>query len=312
MIRFIHTEKEEILKELIKDTPLLNHSPPPEVSSSFAGTSPKPIFKDLNSTINSIGILGTKELNAGQRLIAGLPEIVKEHCYDKDGAQVLCLALLADQDGANFNLQKAMLEKNVDAETLIKIINTRDQLCDQKKEIRIPVVDLCSNALRSLDENEKKLFLNRCQLMVSADGKITASEFILLSVIEEFVLAKHKFFEKKLSASELKNECQLILSFLAYGGNKDKSNAQEAFNKGYAELYRENSKILELGKDSLINIKQAFHRLRSSEIGFKKNILSGCYQVAKADDVIKPVEYEILRLISKILMLPMPIEVPLD
>ena len=132
MIRFIHTEKEEILKELIKDTPLLNHSPPLEVSSSFAGTSPKPIFKNLNSTINStinsIGIVGTKELNAGQRLIAGLPEIVKEHCYDKDGAQVLCLALLADQDGANFNLQKAMLEKNVDAETLIKIINTRDQL----------------------------------------------------------------------------------------------------------------------------------------------------------------------------------------
>jgi Zn-dependent protease with chaperone function len=312
MVKFIQNEKQKILAELITNTPLLNHSPPPNVSSSFAGTSPEPIFKDLKNTIKSIGVVGTKELNVGKKLIAGLPEVVKKNCYDKNGAQALCLALFADQDGVNFDFQKAMLEKSVDAETLKKIINVRDQVRDKKKEIRIPIVDLCSNAIRSLDENEKKSFLNLCRKMVFADEKITLSEFILLSVIEEFVLANHKFFEKKLSASELKNDCHLILSFLAYCGNKDKSKAQEAFDKGYAELYSENSLILEIEKNSLIKIKQAFHRLRSSEIGFKKKILSGCYQAAIVDNVITSLEYELLRLISKILMLPMPIDDGLD
>jgi len=301
--KFIQAEKGDFIKKMQEEPLLHNQGPSTGVTSGFAAPSNVQIDSEVAS---AAGV----EIAAAADLLQLLPETVRQQCYDLNGARLLVLGLFLNKDN-KIDGQDKILKESLSQDEATKVIELHQLILPSIKTLRIPIIELSVQTLKKLDNLKQKEFLQICRLLIEADGKVTSSEFILLCLIEEFMHERTKFFEKKLPRSKLKNDCKIMLSFLAYLGHKDKKAASQAFERGYVEVYSDTAVIAEMNNQFLAALKLSLHRLHLAQTSFKKSILKACQKVVLYDDILTSEEYELLRLVAKILLLPLPLKADL-
>jgi Zn-dependent protease with chaperone function/uncharacterized tellurite resistance protein B-like protein len=249
--------------------------------------------------VASIGEPDGAALEYASGLLAYLPTSIREALGSAAGAQAVMVGMVIDAEATARGRQLRALEAlgreelGRKAEVLAPLIAQLD------RAYRLPIVALALPVLRTeLDEAGRRAFLAAMRAAIEADARLTLGEFVLDTILEWNLgpKAKRAGGVKFRSRDELKDECALILSLLAYAGGSEALFARAA--PGLPLKPRDSLQ--------LAGVSAALERLSQLAPLEKEPLLAACAEMVSADGNVKLIEHELLRAIAAALDCPMP------
>ena len=193
----------------------------------------------------------------------------------------------------------------------VELVHELAEYCKELQEVfRLPVIEIALPALKKLSEDQRGLFLSLTKKLIMADHKVNIYEFIIYNFLRSSLTGQNKFFSRSLGKRLLKDDVKAVLSFIAHVGSKNDEDKLSSFKNGIQPLYRNDVRIISLKDLSLNKISQSLTKLKSAKIEFKQDFINACIRVVEDDDHITVREYELVRLISEIMLVPAPPIIP--
>lgn len=264
------------------------------------------------SVAERIGKLNKQQLDHAVGLIEQLPESVKAAAREPFEARALVFAMLINQDAEARIRQIAYLRKSplpgLAAETE-RLLTAVQEMDDQH---RLPVLDLAMPALRQLSGPQYREFRGSVEMLILADGKTEPFEWMLYQLVQRNLGPQFsqtsRLRVQYYGLGQLKQECSLLLSSLAYAGQRDAASAQAAFDAGSKCLMEIGSslRMLDANDYKYALLETALDRLNQVSPRLKQQIVEACSATVLADGCVTVREMELLRGMLAILGCPVP------
>ena len=269
------------------------------------------LFKLLPLHLSAlIGTLDKEHLSYAQRLMATIPEPVKQAVRDPSGARAVVLALLTDREPA---VRQEQMQYIQTAEDRILLEETKKMVLLLEKgprETRLPLLDLAIPALRRLSPAQYEAFMTLVDGFIRADQQIDLFEYALTHVLKRHLEPSFKRSKpprvEYYALAPLKNECSTVLSAVAHAGHKDEREAEAAFASAARELQGVKLTFVPRPKAGLVGVRDGLDRLERISPKLKKNVMRALVASVAHDGKVTVSEGELLRTIADALGLPMP------
>lgn len=262
--------------------------------------------------IDSIGQPTNAHVGYAIQLLQEIPVSLIEAAHDSYKARALIYTLVIN-DEANvrddqLNHLKQNGDKGIYEETIILIPQTQNL----DKRFRLPLIDIAMGTLHQLSLNQYSLFRKNLRTLIEADNKIDLFEWSLQKIVHHHMdnefenrsplsrIAKYSRLE------QVREECLLVISLLAYSQHKNSDGARQAFDAAAKQLSLKDLKILPESAISLSSLNAAIDRLALLKPLAKPQFLKACVACITTDNSITSTETELLRAISNALDCPMP------
>ncbi len=267
----------------------------------------------LQSVMNSMAQMGNpgeKEIEAARSIIEQIPEPIQSAIHDPYGARAIiyCLVINSDETTRAKQLEHIKAQADHGIERLcLKYLSLVD---DIPRRCRLPLIDMAMPALRELSLSQYKKFKTNLSALIAADDSIDLFEWCLQKILykhldEAFSLAKTpgaKYSDFK----AVKDECRMVLSVLAYAGNKKTEDAKTAFAAAIKELEIDEAGILEKSAISLSKFDNSLDQLLLLKPLLKRDLLKACLTTALSDNKMTSRELELIRATADTLNCPIP------
>jgi len=176
---------------------------------------------------------------------------------------------------------------------------------------RLPLVDLCMPALRTLSEDQYRSFIENVDHLIEADAEISLFEYTLSRIL---VRVLNSNFGKKrppaqiYSINAVTGEISCLLTALARFGQPDEAEAGRAFEHAVAVFRGPQTQFDFLPADAsgLSQADSALKRLAEVAPRIKKMVVVAGLQCLVHDGKIMPEESELFRAIAEALDCPLP------
>jgi Zn-dependent protease with chaperone function/uncharacterized tellurite resistance protein B-like protein len=249
--------------------------------------------------VASIGAPDGATLEYAAGLLAYLPTSIREALGSATGAQAVMVGMIIHSEATTRNRQLRALEA-LGREKLARQAEVLAPLIAQlDRAYRLPIVALALPVLRAeLDDAARQAFLAAMRAAIEADARLTLGEFVLDTILDWNLgpKAKRAGGVRFKSRDELKEECALILSLLAYAGG-----SEALFPKVVPHLALAPRESLQLAK-----VSHALERMSQLAPLEKEPLIAACAELASADGNVRLIEHELLRAIAAALDCPMP------
>lgn len=273
-------------------------------SAQFAETNRKqPI--DIDATLAHIGQPDTAHINYAQQTLATLSDVIREAAHDPFSARALIYGLLLNKKADQQQRQWQLLAKEIptrELEALQKIARLSAALSER---LRLPLVELCLPTLKQLSPEQAAIFKGCIKLLIQADKKIHLMEWALQRIVIHH-LQEPKVISRQHDLREMRNECQLLLSVLAYAGAASDEAAAQAFQLGVNNLRLAALNILPKSVVKIVHLDEALDRLNQAKALQKPLLLKAMSQCILHDGVVSIAEAELFRAMADGLDCPVP------
>lgn len=257
-----------------------------------------------------IGTLDENHLSYAQRLLAGIPQEVRDAVHEPSGARAVVLALLADNDAEIRARQLAAVAQTKDADLIQQTQAMASLLGSAPRETRLPLLDLAVPALRRLSPAQFATFMNLTDVFIKADQQIDLFEYTMMHVLKRHLEPTFKHVKPSTveyyGLSGLRRECSVLLSAVAHAGHPDESEAMQAFASGAKELDGISLGFAKRDQAGLAGAKDALEKLDKVSPKLKKDLMRAFIASVAHDGKVTVGEGELLRTIADALSLPMP------
>ena len=187
-----------------------------------------------------VGTLDQDHITYAKRLLAHIPDPVREAVHDPSGARAVALALLTDREQTIRAKQMQYVEDSKDALLLQDTKKMVILLEDAPPETRLPLVDLAIPALRRLSPAQYDGFTALTDLFIRADQQVDLFEYTLMHVMKRHLDPTFKGAKppkvEYYALGALAKECSYVLSAVAHAGHNDAAEAEQAFGAGAKEI----------------------------------------------------------------------------
>jgi Zn-dependent protease with chaperone function len=268
------------------------------------------------SVAESSALVGRPEaahVDYAARLLAALPDGLRERLRDAQGARAALVALLLAPKEEVMQAQLAALKSaglgalGAAARELAPALNRLGA------GFHLAVVDLALPALKSAAEPQKRELIAALEAAIHADRRVSLHEFIVLTLVRtQLAPAAKPRAAKYASLDAVRDEAVSLLSLIARAGAKSASAA--AADQAASESYRAGMRETGLGEGAplaataltLDAVGRALDALRGLAPLAKARLVKGLFAAATADGTIRVVEAELLRLAGAVLDCPLP------
>ncbi len=273
---------------------------------------------DPGTALAAIGTIAATQLEYAASLRQAVPEPVAGEVRNPFGARAVVCGMLLDEDSRVRQRQWQALQEHADPRVLEILQRLQPHLTTLGPALRLPLAAMAMPALRGLSDSQFKSFCDLVQRLAKADEKINLFEYclhrlILNSLTPHFGLAPRRLVQYY-DLKAVGNDCRLLLSALAYAGQRDTAAAERAFAAGCAKLRTGRRELkfdlLPRSQLRLELIDTALDRLAQSSPAIKRIVLDACATMVEADGRITVQEFELLRTIADTLDCPMPPVLP--
>jgi hypothetical protein len=242
--------------------------------------------------------------------VRDLPPPVAAAVHEPYGARAVIYALLIDRDADSRKRQLEQLqhfgEDGIDLATL-RLLPEIEAL---DRRVRLPLIDMALPALRALSRPQYRAFVHNVQALVAADQQMDLFEWTL----QRLLLAHLRpHFERVkppriryASLERLALECSVVLSTLAYVGQRSEATIRAAFRAGAAQIADAAPELLPPDRCGLRALDAAFERLAQVQMSSLQPLLAACAACITTDRTVTPEEGELMRAIADALGCPMP------
>ena len=190
-------------------------------------------FSKVSDAIEQIGNPKQETIHYAQSLLAELPDIILEAAREPYGARAVVYSLLLSPQSQVRERQLQHLQAYADTNvfTLVQKLNTEMDKLHNK--FRLPLMDIVIPALKQLSAGQYKLFRDNLVKLVEMDSRIELLEWSLQRILfkhldGQFLKLAHSK-PRYSHAVQLKDEVALLLSVMAYAGQRSQNDAEEAF-----------------------------------------------------------------------------------
>jgi Zn-dependent protease with chaperone function len=268
-----------------------------------------------NTASDTIAATPSTELPqvVAQTVLSAIPPQLHEHCHEPMGAlAVLCGMLLSD-DVAVREQQLAHIKLCEVAGLTVLAQHLSGDIAQLPPQLRLPLLELCLPMLRQMSVEQFKRVKRVLLLLVRADGRLDLAEWCVFQVVCHYVeptlgMAKPSRPQYK-KLDDVAAEFQLVLSTLAWFGHPDQIRGE------IEKAFRSAADTVKLARIELVDLASC----RIDEFGKAVNKLANCYpllkpQLLKAlvvcvqhDNIVKPIEHEIIHAIAAVMDCPLPV-----
>ena len=265
---------------------------------------------DVANVIDQIGNPSQETIDNARLLVANMPPVVLAAASEPYGARAIVYSMVLDKGREVRGQQLQYLQDKADPDVFVLTQKFIPEMEKLKIEHRLPLIDIVIPALKQLSINQYKIFRNNLIALIKMDDKVDLMEWSLQKILfnhldgQFFKLVRTKTRYTQLK--QLKKEAALVLSVLAYAGNTNENDANNAFNAAAKTLEFSGLQLLAKNKISLSIMDRALKKLAMLKPLVKPQLLKACVASVIHDQKISPVEVELLRAFSDVLDCPMP------
>jgi Zn-dependent protease with chaperone function len=266
----------------------------------------------LAGAVLAAGTLGAGHLAHARTILGSIPDGVRSATRDPEGAVAVVVALLLAEDGPLRARQDEIVERVLGAETLSRAAELRTPLAEAGPAARLPLLELCLPALRSLDERRAEALRDAVGPLTLADGEVHVFDFALFHLLRRALPGGPDAASSSRVGPGLgrrKTEAETLLSALAWAGAREEEGAEAAFRAGASSFGPGAAGALALqpmaGLD-LERVDAALTRLETLPPKDRRTLLAALERTVRADRAVTVEELELLRAVAEALDVPMP------
>jgi len=280
-----------------------------KVGTSAGNKSPLPTYPSPTAFAGTTSASGE---SWAQQWLATLPGEFRERLYQRTGAIQFCYALIKgdwQESGGSFfdqvGPQVAVLIPDLPCIEWFQFIIS--QLGD---EVRFPALELAVPALKKLDPEECRVFLEIAKRLIREDAKVTLFEYALYGYLKRHlgrqptraVRVRYRRY------AEVSGALHTVMSLLARASSHDdpdeSARLYQATMSGFAGATATSK--TPAAKVTLNELTEALNQLRHLSPMLIPAVLESCSQCVLDDGRINAAEYDVLRLLSDQLDCPLP------
>jgi Zn-dependent protease with chaperone function len=295
----------------------------PEAASGFAGTPPparqetraadysKSWGRSPGQSAELVGSVDDRKVDVARRILAAIPQPVREKLREPEGASATIVALLLAQNDTVMNSQLEAVMNARSAGLANAAAEMHAQIRDLGPAFYLPVVDLALPALKQAGSDAQVRLLTAVQAVVHADRRVSLFEFVIFTLLRwQFAPPAPPAPPKYKSLTEVRSEVVFLLSLMAYAGGRRGADAQAqteadfragAREAGFTELAPLPRNALGLDKAG-----EALARLRDLAPMPKAVLVKALFATVTADGTIRIIEAALMRTVSAVLDCPLP------
>ncbi|MGI1677258.1 MAG: M48 family metallopeptidase [Cellvibrionaceae bacterium] len=266
----------------------------------------KPKVSSNTSAINSIGQPTIAHVAHAQQLIKSIPSDINDATHDSFSARAVIYCILLDKSSPQvLEKQLALLQQK--AHPIVFKFTKQFQTTISKLDdvLFLPLIELCMPALKTLSEPQHRVFKKNLISIIKTDDNVDLFEWaiyrILIHNLEDQLNTRNN---KKIS--QLKSECQTLLSLVAHSGHNGATKANNAYQAAMKELNLESLPILKEENVALPELDRALNSLANLKPLEKPALLKSVAICISHDDKITATEAELFRAIADSLDCPVP------
>ncbi|MEY2881617.1 MAG: hypothetical protein RLZZ15_3997 [Verrucomicrobiota bacterium] len=263
------------------------------------------------AAIDAIGTLTPAQIDHAAALLHAVPAALRDATRDPARAAALCYGLLLDGPPEVRAQQHALVAAHAGDAAADALAELRPVLSLLDPAARLPLLQLCVPALRTLDGPALDRFGGAVFALINADGVVTPFEFALQKILLRSVArgrAQAAAVVQVYSFNAVVDEISTVLSALAHASSPDVAAAQHAFARGAAQIKLIETRLAfhSTPAADLAPFDAALDRLAAASLPIKQRTLVAAAHVVAADGQILLAEGELLRAIAAALDVPMP------
>ncbi len=268
------------------------------------------VMSDVANAIDQIGNPQSETIDHARSLIAELPITIKEAAREPYGARAVIYALVLDSGQEVRRKQMAHLQNHADADVFELVQKLSPQMDKLDIKHRLPLINIAIPALKQLSLDQYQAFRDNLIALIKMDSKLDLLEWSLQKILfnhldgQFFKLLPVKIRYSRLG--QLKKDIALVFSAMAYAGQQDKKQIDEAFNAAAKTLGLDGLHLVAKQEVSLSELELALQKLEQLKPLLKPALLKACTASIVRDQKIAPVEVELLRAFSDVIGCPMP------
>ncbi|MFK7789999.1 MAG: M48 family metallopeptidase [Phycisphaeraceae bacterium] len=263
-----------------------------------------------NSAVDQIGQVSPTHVAYMRKLLAQIPDALKDAAHDPEHARAVIYTVLLDVDSKVREKQLEFIAKNADPAITKLTKELAEQAGELPKDARLPLIDMAVPALREMSAEVYARFKTKVDSLAKADGRIDLFEWVL-----QRLLVRHLdlHFDNKPdpkarydNLKTLANPCANVLSALAHIGQRDEADAQKAFDAGAAELSIGQLRMFDRASVKLQEVGKSLDTLMLATPREKQKLIRACAKTISADGEVSRGEGELMRAVADSLGVPMP------
>ncbi len=243
------------------------------------------------------------------KVIAELPAQVRDASRDPYSARAVVYCLLLDDRREVRQKQVAAIKQSADPAVLHAASQLQSLVANVEARGRLPLVDMCMPALRSMSARQFEVFVRCVDALVAADENLALFEWTLGRMIARHLEPEYRKRRRVITLyyglQKLEAECSMLLSTLAHVGHSPQQ-AEQAFRTAEPLLSDVQLTYLSRGQCSLSELRKALDTLGRATEKHRGRVLDACAEVICADGQVKVAEAELLRGIADLLDCPVP------
>jgi Zn-dependent protease with chaperone function len=259
------------------------------------------------------GTLSAAQLRYAEELRAEIPQNLRMTARESLGATALVYALLLSDDSSVQSKQLEELEAATSPATCHETLRVLAEVQQLSARAKLPLLNLSLAGLRQLSKGQYDEFSRAIGVLVDSDGQIDLFEYMLQKAVmrhlEPQFIGVRKPVIQYYALKPLAADCATLLSALAFVGQDQPEEVQQAFDRG-AQLLNSVAQfelsLITQAQCDLDRIDAALNRLAQSAPQIKKNVLEACGLVVAADGLVRELEAELLRAVADALDCPLP------
>jgi Zn-dependent protease with chaperone function len=258
-----------------------------------------------------VGSVDDRKMEAARRLLAAIPQGVREKLRDADGAAATVVALLLAH---NDQVMRSQLDAVTNAgvnRLALAASEMREQLRELGPAYYLPVVDLALPALKQAGEEAQLRLLTAVQAVILADRRVSLFECVVFSLLRwQFAPPAPPAPPNYKTLDEVKPEVIFLLSLMAYAGGRRGAEAQAQtesdFRAGAKEAGLGELAPLPRNALGLDKAGEALAKLRDLAPMPKAVLVKALFATVTSDGTIRIIEAALMRTVGAVLDCPLP------
>jgi Zn-dependent protease with chaperone function len=262
------------------------------------------------SAVDQIGRVSPDHVEHMRELIESIPEPMKQAAHEPEHARAAVYAVLLSGDAQVRDQQLGFIAKNADpaiTELTRELVSSAATL---PKEARLPLIDMAVPALREMSDEVYTRFKTKLDGLIKMDGRVDLFEWVLqrllLRHLDLHFVSRPDPKVQYYNLRGLAEPCATVLSALAHIGQRDASQAEQAFAAGVSELQIGSLDMLDRKGVRLDAVGKALDQLVLASPREKQKLVRACARTIAADGEVSRGEGELMRAVADSLAVPMP------
>lgn len=270
---------------------------------------------DPQAMIDNIGSPEFERIIAAALLTAEMPSGLKSAAHSLEWVPEVLFYCLLDDDSDIRNKQRLIVSQrmgDISEQKLGHLINTNKALTDEQ---RLPLLEICFPTLKRRPISDIERILETINSLVTIDNKIDSFEYLLSRLVAKYLRESKNPSRSRLHGKRKLKDCVQELSTVvsivashgqANSGAKGIQAAQKAFKAGMSSVGINHTNLAFSDQwQSLLD--QAIEVLDQLTPADKNKTVNALAATVSNDGVLVTAEHEMLRVISSMINVPLPI-----